>query len=64
MAKKINGVARWVIVSLGLLTIAFNTGVTYNHIHNLSKGMEKLTETVEKLDDAIDEIRIEMAKNE
>ncbi len=64
MAKKLklNGTARWVIVALAVLAIAFNTGVTYNHIYHLSKQVGKLTESIEKLDGKIDTINIKLAE--
>ena len=64
MSKKLrlNGTARWVIVALAVLAIVFNTGVTYNHIHTLSKQVTKLTEVVEKLDGNIDKINIKLAE--
>ena len=65
MAKiKLNGTARWIIVALAVLAIAFNTGVTYNHIHNLSKQVVKLTEAVKEMDKSIDEINITLAKGD
>jgi len=62
MSKKINGYAKWILVALAILVIAFNSGVTYNHIHNLSTAMKKLTLTVENLDVKIDEINIKLAE--
>ena len=59
---KLNGTARWIIVGLAVLAIVFNTGVTYNHIHNLSKQVVKLTEAVEEMHESIDEINIKLAE--
>ena len=65
MAKiKLNGTARWIIVGLAVLALVFNSGVTYNHIHNLSEQVKKLTVAVEKMDGSIDKINITLAKGE
>ncbi len=61
---KLNGTARWIIVALAVLAIAFNTGVTYNHIYHLSKQVGKLTEAVEEMDKSIDKINITLAKGD
>jgi len=62
MNKKINGYAKWIGIILAILVIAFNSGVTYNHIHNLTKAVEKLTEGFEKMDENIDQINIKLAE--
>lgn len=63
MAKvRLNGTARWIIVALAILTLAFNSGVTYNHIHNLTKAVDKLTTAFEKMDENIDNINIKLAE--
>jgi len=50
MAKRnLNGYASWSIVLLAVLALAFNTGVTYNHIQELSVKVDKLSEDVGKL---------------
>ena len=65
MAKlKLNGTARWIIVALAVLAIAFNTGVTYNHIYHLSEQVRKLTVAIETMDESIDEIKLTLAKGE
>ncbi len=61
---KLNGTARWIIVALAVLAIAFNTGVTYNHIYHLSEQVKKLTTAIEKMDTSIDEIKITLAKGD
>lgn len=62
MTKKLNGYARWAGVILAILVIAFNSGVTYNHIHNLTKAVEKLTGKVEMMDGNIDKINLILAE--
>ena len=62
MSKKVNGYAKWIGIILAFLIIAFNTGVTYNHIHTLTKAVDKLTLTVEKQDEKIDNINIKLAE--
>lgn len=65
MAKiKLNGTARWIIVGLAVLAIVFNSGVTYNHIYNLSDQVKKLIAVVEEMDNNIDKINITLAKGE
>lgn len=60
MAKS-NGTAKWTLVALAILTIAFNTGVTYNHLHNLSKEVDNLTQKIDKLDEKVDTLQIQIA---
>lgn len=63
MAKiKLNGTARWIIVGLAVLGFVFNSGILYNHVHELSKKVNKLIITIEKMDENIDEINITLAK--
>ena len=62
MSKKLNGYARWFGIILAILVIAFNSGVTYNHIYHLTKAVDKLTLTVEGLDTTIDNINIKLAE--
>lgn len=50
--------ARWAIVGLAVLTIAFNTGVTYNHLHELSGKVETMTEDVKEMKAALESIRL------
>ena len=59
---KLNGTARWIIVALAVLALAFNSGVTYNHIYYLSEQVEKLTAAIEKMDESIDKINIKLAE--
>lgn len=63
MAKiRLNGTARWIIVGLAVLGLAFNSGILYNHVQELSKKVDNLIETVEKLDGNIDTINIKLAE--
>ena len=62
MSKKFNGISKWIGIILAFLIIAFNSGVTYNHIHNLTKAVEKLTVAFENMDDSIDSINIKLAE--
>ena len=62
MSKKLNGYARWFGIILAILVIAFNSGVTYNHIHNLTKAVDKLIVAFEKQDEKIDSINIKLAE--
>ena len=61
MTNKLNGTAKWIIVTIAVLTIGFNTGITYNHIHSLTQKIEKLVLVVDKLDEKIDAINIRLA---
>lgn len=62
MTKKLNGYVKWAGIILAILVIAFNSGVTYNHIHNLTKAVEKLSVKVEKLDTSIDNLNLILAR--
>jgi len=57
---KNNGSAQWFIVVLALLAIAFNTGVTYKHIQNMTVIVHDLVETVDKLADDIGVVKSEV----
>ena len=61
MTNKLNGTAKWIIVTIAVLTIGFNTGITYNHVHGLTQKIEKLVLVVDKLDEKIDAINIRLA---
>ena len=37
MKSKLNGNAKWVIVALAILTVAFNSGVLYSNVAHLTK---------------------------
>lgn len=62
MTKKFNGYAKWAGIILAILVIAFNSGVTYNHIHNLTKAVEKLSVKVENMDESIDNLNLILAR--
>ena len=62
MTKKLNGMAKWIGIILAFLVIAFNSGVTYNHISHLTKAVDKLTMAFEKQDEKIDNINIKLAE--
>ncbi len=62
MTKKLNGYAKWIGIILAFLVIAFNSGVTYNHVNHLTKAVDKLTETVKEMDKSIDNINIKLAE--
>jgi hypothetical protein len=59
---KLNGIAKWIIVALALGTVAFNSGVTYNHVRHLSKDLAKLELKVEEMHEALHKINIQLAK--
>ena len=61
MAKKLNGSAKWIIVALALLTVAFNSGVTYNHVRHLSEACRKMEIKIDAMDEKLDKINIEIA---
>ncbi len=62
MTKKLNGISKWIGIILAFLIIAFNSGVTYNHIHNLTKAVDKLIIAFEKMDENIHQIDIKLAE--
>ncbi len=62
MTKKFNGMAKWIVVGIALLTVAFNSGVTYNHVRHLSKDVEKLEAKIDAMDDKIDKINMDLAR--
>ena len=61
MAKKLNGMAKWVGIALVVLTIVFNAGMTYNHLYHLSKDIEEIKENYKDLDNKFDKMMILLA---
>ncbi len=39
---KLNGTARWIIVGIAILTLAFNSGILYNDVKHLSKEIAEI----------------------
>ena len=62
MSKKLNGYAKWFGIILAILVIAFNSGVTYNHISHLTEAVDKLTVAFEKQGEKINNINIKLAE--
>ena len=62
MAKKLNGMAKWIVVGLAILTVAFNSGVTYNHVRHMGRDVEKLEKKIDAMDDKIDKINMDLAR--
>jgi len=58
MTKKLNGFAPWCIVLLAVLALAFNTGITYNHIGELTIKVGILVEDVADMKTEIGKIKI------
>lgn len=61
MTEKNNGMAQWVIVGLALLVVAFNSGITFNHIHELAVTVEKVARNVKELSEEISVIKTNVA---
>lgn len=49
-----NGNTQWVIVVIFVLVLAFNTGITYNHVHGLSVVVGELKTEVADLKTSVD----------
>ena len=63
MAKiKLNGTARWIIVALTVLGLAFNSGILYNDVKHLSKSVEKLEESHKELNEKFDTLLLSLAE--
>ena len=62
MTKKLNGMAKWIIVALALATVVFNSGVTYNHVRHLTKTVEKMESKVDAMTEKINTINIKLAQ--
>ena len=61
MAKKLNGMAKWIGISLVVLTIVFNAGMTYNHLYHLSNDIEEIKKNYAALDNKFDKLLIMLA---
>ncbi len=62
MAKKLNGTARWIIVALAVLGLAFNSGVLYNDVKHLSKSIEELKTSYSSLNGKVDKLILSLAE--
>ena len=49
MAKKANDIAKWVVVALALLTLAFNSGVLYNDVKHLKTSFAEIKQDVKSI---------------
>ena len=61
MTKKLNGTAKWIGIVLAILTIAFNAGMTYNHLSHMSKDIDEIRQNYKSLDDKFDKMIIMLA---
>ncbi len=61
MTKKLNGTAKWIGIALAILTIAFNAGMTYNHLSHLTKDIEEIKQNYTALDNKFDKMIIMLA---
>ena len=61
MTKKLNGTAKWIGLIIVLVTVVFNAGVTYNHLHHLSKDIEDIKKNYTALDEKFDKMMIMLA---
>ncbi len=65
MAKiKLNGTARWIIVALAVLGLAFNSGILYNDVKHLLKSIEELKVSYSSLNEKVDSLILTLAKGE
>lgn len=49
MTKKTNDIAKWIIVALALLTLAFNSGVLYNDVKHLKTSLTEVKMEVKSI---------------
>jgi hypothetical protein len=50
MNKKLNGYAKWVGITIGIGTIIFSTGITYQKIKNIEEKMIIIEQRLEKIE--------------
>ena len=62
MTKKLNGMTKWIIVGLALLTVVFNSGVTYNHVKHLSEDVKKLEAKIDVMDGKVDAMSLDLVR--
>lgn len=60
MSKKVNDIAKWVIVALAILTLAFNSGVLYNDVKHLKANFTEIKMDVKSINSYL----LEKSKNE
>ena len=49
MKSKLNGSAKWIVVALAILTLAFNSGVLYNDVAHLTEEVVLMREDIKEL---------------
>ncbi|MBN2591592.1 MAG: hypothetical protein JXA96_17130 [Sedimentisphaerales bacterium] len=69
MAKLINGrlkiiglIAQWVIVTLAIGAVIFNTGVTYNHVQHNAQSIQEMKQQCALMQQKIDSILFKLAE--
>jgi len=62
MTKKLNGTARWIIVGLAVLGLAFNSGILYNDVKHLSESVTRLEKSYDDLNEKFDTILLSLAE--
>jgi len=63
MVKKLNGSAKWIVVALALATVAFNSGVTYNHVKHLTAEVNKQSIAIAELHKECEKINLILARH-
>lgn len=47
--KKMNGIARWIIVAIAVSGIIFNTAILYNDVKHLNKQVQEIKQEIRDL---------------
>ena len=64
MTKKYNGYAKWVIVAIAVLTLAFNSGILYNDVKHLTESIAKLEESHKSLNEKVDTLILSLTERD
>lgn len=49
MKKKLNGIAKWVIVSIAVAGIIFNTAILYNDVKHLKADIAEIKQEMKEI---------------
>ena len=47
--NKMNNIAKWIVVGLAILTLAFNSGILYNDVKHLKNQLGEIKQEIKEL---------------
>jgi len=49
MAKRLNGVAKWIVVAIAIAGIIFNTAILYNDVKHLKNDITEIKQELKEI---------------